>query len=112
MPQDLRPPLASIFDTFGVPATVTAPGGSPIATTVVWTSAPPELAPMDEAFQRVDARRLLSLRRDQVPNVPRGTAIVAPELKDGPDRTWLVDGFARIDAEELRVIVLPGGQDS
>lgn len=105
--QDLRPPLSLAHQVFGVPATVTPPGGSPISTTAVWILPQTVEVPLDSEFQRAERRRILALRRDQVPAVPRGTVIAAPEVKGGAVLSWRVDGVDRLDAEEFRVLVIP-----
>jgi hypothetical protein len=47
----------------------------------------------------------MALRRDEVPSVPAGTIIVAPELPDGEPETWVVDGHERQEGDHQRVIV-------
>lgn len=96
------------FDAHGVPATVTrpAPNDTPITTRVLWVTADTELVPSGGEFQRRDPIRVAALRRDQVPTVPEGTEIVAPEQSGGPDVTWRVEATLRVEAGLTRVIVI------
>lgn len=106
---DIRVPLGPIFDAFGVPATVTrpAPDDTPIETTGVWVSPAVLDVPAGFDLQRADRRRLLSLRRDEVPTVPRGTVIEAPERDADDVASWRVDGIEAMDADQVRVLVVP-----
>lgn len=108
MSLDLRPPISACFAAFGVAATVTRPprDDAPITTTGVWiTPLTPEL-PGGMGLQRREIRRVLALRRDQVPTVPRGTIISAPEYAGQTPKTWRVDGYELEEADHHRVIVV------
>lgn len=103
-----------IFSAFGVPATVTrpAPDDTPIETTVIWSPPDTVESPGGAVFQRADQRRVLTVRRDEVPTVPRGTQVVAAE-RDGDDiQHWRVDGPMRADADLIQVIVVPDPEGS
>lgn len=92
----------------GVSATVTrpAPDNAPIATTVIWLVEPANDAqPYGSDFRRGEPRRLMAITKADVPTMPRGTVVVAPEVPDGPDRTWLLDGIERALADQWRVFV-------
>jgi hypothetical protein len=92
---DLRVPLDSALEAFGVPATVTrpAPDDTPIVTTGFWVSPLEETRPYGTDFQRRDPRRVFVLSRTTVPTLPRGTKVLAPEVLDGLVMTWRVDGL-------------------
>lgn len=99
--------------THGVTATVTrpAPDNTPIATTGIWEVAPKDDSqPYGTDFRKVDRRRVMALARADLPTLPRGTTIVAPETLDGENKTWVVDGLERVDADTWRVIVLLSNQ--
>lgn len=94
----------------GVAATVTrpAPDDTPVVTTGIWTTAPlDEARPFGVDFQRRDPRRVLALPRRTLATVPRGTTISAPEMPGGTAQTWVVDGLDTIDADTIRVVVVP-----
>lgn len=100
--------LETHFDVHGVPATVTrpAPEETPIATRVIWPAPTESEFPGGFGNQRSEAIRVMALRRDQVPTVPKGTRIVAPPDTGGADREWVVDATARIEFDITRVLVL------
>lgn len=106
---DIRVPMDPLFEAFGVPATVTRPepDDTPIATSVIWESWPTEDAAGGFAVQRREPRRVLAMRLDQVPTVPRGTVIQAPEQAGAAIKRWKVDGFDRLETEIGRYIVIP-----
>jgi hypothetical protein len=91
----------------GVPVTVTrpAPDDDPIETHGIWIVPITESAPLG-GFGRQEPRRILALRRDQVPTVPKGTVIVGPPKADADPVGWRVDGIDRIEADHVRVIVV------
>lgn len=95
----------------GVPATVTrvAPASTtPITTTVLWPSAPPlqEDPAYGVDFSRKGPRRVMAISRVDVPTLPIGSTVVAPEQPDGANVTWRVDGLERIEANTWRAIVM------
>lgn len=104
---DLRVPLAPILAVLGVPATVTLPNEDPVETTGVWQATPlEEDRPVGPDYQRREQRRVLALPRDVLPSIPRGTIIEAPEVLNGPSRTWRSDGLARADLEFWHIVVV------
>ncbi len=109
MASDLRPLLGPIFDAFGVPATVTrpAPDEEPIETTVVWVSAATDDVPSGAELGRKEPRKALSIRRADVPTLPRKTTIEAPESLGGDVKRWRVDSIERDDVDEIRALVIP-----
>jgi len=94
------------FATHGVPVLVTVLDEDPVETNGIWLTATTEDMPSLMEFQRREVRRILALRRDEVPSVPKGTIIVGPESAGGEDRRWVVDGIDRQEADHTRVIVL------
>ncbi len=102
--------LGSIFDAFSVPATVRPPGADSIETSGVWVSSSTDGAPSGFGVQRREARDVFALRRDEVPEIKRGTVIVAPPYGSTVLQRWRVDGFEVIEADCLRVVVVPDPQ--
>lgn len=90
----------------GVDATVTVPNGDPVETRAIWTQPVSELMPVGHDFQRREPRRVLALARSAVPQLPRGTLIVAAEYEGATPRSWKVDAIERMDADQVRAIVL------
>lgn len=109
---DARVSLGPVFDAFSVPATVTPPGGPPVACSVVWIFPTTELAPSGLGFQVADPRYLLCIRTADVAAVPTGTVIVAAEHDGDPVKTWVVDGLEREEYDHRRVRVRPQESES
>lgn len=92
----------------GVDATVTVPAGAPVSTRVIWLNAVDEAMPVGRDFQRRDPRRVLSVAlTGELPDVPRGTEVVAPLPGSSVARTWKVENIDRKEAEQIRVVVAP-----
>lgn len=102
--------LAVSASHFGVPVTLTPPGGVALTATGIWLPSLTEEMPVGRDFQRREPRRVLALRcideYGALPALPRGTVIVAAE-HGGIARTWKVDGIDLQTAEQIRVIVVP-----
>jgi len=99
--------MSVVMRHFGLPATVTRPHEPAITTTVAWVPPLTEEHPSGAtAARRRESRKVLAVRRDQVPTVPRGTVIVAPEELDGTDETWRVDGVEHEEHDHYRLVVL------
>jgi hypothetical protein len=96
------------FSAHGVLAVVTrpAPYNDSIVTRCIWLTTETPGVPASTDFQRGDPRRVLVLRRTDVPAVPRNTVINAPEKAGDADQNWRVDGIDRIEADQIRVIVV------
>jgi hypothetical protein len=111
MPSDLRPGLSGMLDSLGVSATVRrpAPDDEPIETTVIWVGPLPMEVPISGEFQRQEPLRVLAIPLSDVPTVPSGTLIEAPEEKGLASQTWKVDGEARREYDHVRVVVVPVG---
>lgn len=103
---DSRVPLDPLFATFGVPATVTPPTEAAIETTVVWPPPSTLEMPAPGEFSRREPQRVMALRRDEVPRVPRGTSILAAEQLGGDVQRWRVDGIDQVEVDLVRVIVV------
>lgn len=92
----------------GVAATVTrpAPDNAPIATSVIWLVEPVgDPQPYGSDFRRGEPRRIAAIAKSDVPELPRGTLIVAPEIAGAANKTWLMDGIERSLADQWRVFV-------
>lgn len=89
-----------------VPATVTTPGGAPVAANALWSTATMDEFAAAGALQRREVRRVLVLLRSEVPTVPRKTIIVAPEKPGGANKTWRVDGTDFVEATHRGVLVI------
>ena len=93
----------------GVPATVQLEYpdvGDPIETRGIWVTQFTESLPDSLELQRREPIKVMALRRDEVPTVPRGTTIQAPEVMGGPVLGWKVDGMARVDNDHHRVVLV------
>jgi hypothetical protein len=106
MAADLRPPLGMALDAFGVPATVTPLGGSPVSATAIRLrgGAPPAIGSLGlSPAIDVDLRPMISVSRAAVPALPVGSSIAA-DFGEGL-QTYRVgrvdDGFP----DEWRVVV-------
>lgn len=95
------------FDVHGVDATVTVPDEAAIDVRAVWLPPDTTLVPGGMAFQAADSRKVLAFKRADVPALPRGTRIVAPDRPGGTSQTWVVDGTESLAADHQRVTVLP-----
>ena len=94
------------FALFGVPITVTLPDSEPIATRGIWLTPETEEVPFGASYQRREPKRVMALKKSDVPTVPRGTQIVAPE-KDGDEmKRWRVDSFELAEPEHHRVVLV------
>lgn len=92
----------------GVAAAVTRPGldFTPITTTVIWGIEPVgDGQPYGTDFHRGEPRRTLTIAKADVPTMPRGTVIIAPEVEGESAKTWVVDGIERALADQWRVFV-------
>lgn len=94
------------FDTLGIPVTVTPLEGSSIETQGIWTPSEFDERPVGKDYSRRDPRRVMALRIADVPDIPRGSLIVASEF-DGEDaKNWKVDGIEKTDRDHIRVILV------
>ncbi len=103
---DLRPPLVAALDAFGVAATVAVPDGDPVETRILWQPPVTEEYPTGTEYRRATPRRRMAISLADVPKVPRGTVIIAPETTGGAEARWSVDETERVDGDHHRVIVV------
>ena len=94
----------------GVPATVTRPREVGISTRAIWVTPVSDLLPGGADFQASRPERIIALKLNEVPTVPRGTIIDAPERGGGAVQRWEVDGRERTEADHVRVIVRPAAR--
>jgi hypothetical protein len=105
--------LAAQVAVTGVAIAVTrpAPDDLLVATTGIWLGPLEETRPMGTDFQRTGARKAMAVPKTaSLPNLPRGTLIVAPEegFETGPLLNWRVDGYlAAVDPDLMRVVLIP-----
>lgn len=95
------------FAVHGVPASITVPGGDPVETRIIWLTPVPTDAPEGSTFRREEPRRALAIRRDEVPEIPRGTVIEVTEHNQTTPDAWVVDSVDRVEQEHVRVLVVP-----
>lgn len=105
-------PLGPLLDAFAVPATVTPPGAVAIETRGAWVTSRTESQPGFSDFSRRAAVRVFALDRAAVPSVPKGTLILAPETDGGVVQRWRVDGVEVLEADCMRVVVVPDPEGS
>ena len=101
--------MGAMFATMGVPAVVTrpAPADTPIETSLIWVERTTPEVPDGARVTRHDPRRIGVLSSADVPSIPTGTMVEAADTQDGTAQRWKVDGIARVDADQVRVILLP-----
>jgi hypothetical protein len=102
------------FAVHGVSATVTRPwpDEAPIVTKGIWLTAGltrpvTDPYPRDMALQRRERERVIAISLTDVPTIPTGTRIDAPEVAGGAIRAWRVDSLEYEDAIHRRVFVVP-----
>lgn len=100
-----------MFATIGVPILVLRPevGAVAVETRGVWTAAPlDEQRPTGTDWSRHEPRRVLVIPRGgDVPELIRGTQILAAETQGGTEKNWRVDGIEQsIQVDEIRAIVV------
>lgn len=105
--------LDAIFNAHGVPATVTRPNEQPITTRVLWVPdntgfggwGANDLTNLE--ILKTVGRRVMAVRISEVPSMPVGTMVTAPEAQGKDDLTWRVDEIRHLDSEMSRVLVQP-----
>lgn len=107
----LRALVASLnFRAHGVAATVTRPfpDDTPITTRVIWvTPITEDRLDIGGGLQHRAPIRVAAVLKADVPTVPRGTVILAPPKAGDDEVRWQVDGIDRVEADHVRVIVVP-----
>ncbi len=106
--QDFRVPIAALLRAFGVAATVTrpSPDDDPVETEVIWLPLETMEVPAGSEFPRSESRRAMGIPKRDVPTVPLGTEVLAPEKKGGSIVGWKVDGMLHPEVDDHRVVVL------
>jgi hypothetical protein len=98
---DLRPPLDSVHGTFAVPATITLPGGAPIATSIVRLPRPPlEMTNRDGSIVVKYERHVFAIRLDQVPAPTKGTLVIAE------GQVWMIESIENQDDELIEAAMI------
>ena len=95
------------FATHGVPAVVTPPDAVPVETRIIWADRTPGEIPVGATFKRSEPRRLMAIRRDEIPQVPLGTLVAVTEHLLISPSLWRVDSIEREEPDNIRVIVVP-----
>ena len=103
---DLRPPLSLAMDAFSVPAVVTLKSENPVTTRGVWLS--PEAVGFDvgDEYQGRAPKRIMAIGKSDVPTIPRGTKIVAPEESGEATKTWEVQESARVQNDQHNIVLI------
>lgn len=91
------------FNVHGVAAVVTVPDGTPVATRIIWIM--PVTEPTTDL--RREPRRMLAVRRDEVPELPKGTTVEVTEHLLEEPTLWSVDGMADVLPDQHRCYVVP-----
>jgi hypothetical protein len=96
--------LDATFDLLALDITVQRPepDAVPYTTQGVWLSPLDESQPFGQDITRKDPRRVIVMRRSAtLPEIVRGTKILAPELDGGTVKTWKVDGFVQATEPDI-----------
>lgn len=92
----------------GVSATVTRPepDSTPIVTSGIWQLPLEDPQPYGTALKKREPRKVFALSRAEVPTLPVGTRIEAPDYTSGPTRIFVVETFDRsVEQDVWRPIV-------
>jgi hypothetical protein len=103
---DARPPMDVHVRAFSVAITVTPPLEDTVDTYGIWLSPLVEEDPIGTELARREPRRVMAITIEDLETIPRGTEIVAPEMENDEEITWLVDGTELKRADEIRVILV------
>lgn len=71
----------------------------------LWLTFENESMPSGGGFSKREPIRVMVFRRADVPEIPKGTRIEAPERYGEGDSTWVVDGRERSESDHHRVVV-------
>lgn len=72
----------------------------------IWLTFQPEELPGASSLQRAVPRKVMALRRDEVPTAARGLWVEAPEMIGGAVKFWRVDGYLEQRDDHHRVILV------
>lgn len=105
---EARVPMDALLSAFGVPATLTPVGGSPVSVTAIWAGSPSfDENPVGHEFNRRQPRKVISIAKSStVLSIPRGSVIVTSEKEGGEPVTWQVDNTELEDADHFRLLVI------
>ena len=104
---DFRVPVDAVLSAFGLEGTVTPKDGAAIeGVSVVWEPVLSEDVPGGMTAHRRESIKRLAVARTEVPLLPRGSFIEAPEVEGGTVKRWRVDAPDSIDPEWIHVIVV------
>jgi len=90
------------FGIHGVAAVVTVPGGTPVATPIIWLT-----EASAGTLARKEVHRVMAIRRDDVNVVPRGTLVAVTEHLQTSPALWRVDSQEAVYPDHTRVWVVP-----
>jgi hypothetical protein len=104
---------SSNFALFGFPVLVTRPQQAGVETCAIWLTPTTDDFPIGAEFQRRTSKRSLALQRtSEIETVPRGTVVRAAGACGEPEQDWQVDGIDIVEAEHIRVWVVPIADDA
>ena len=95
------------FNGHGLDAVVSRPGHPNITTRIIWLTPITDGRPAGADLARNEAVRVMAIRRDHVPDIPRGTTVVVTEHLLSEPTLWKVDSAAAIFSDHHRVVVVP-----
>lgn len=97
----------------GVDATVTrpSPNDEPIETRGIWMTPSPAGVPIGSSFSRTDRDRVMVFSKAEVPTIPKGSKVIAPQFDGGDDEAWRVDGLEREEADHWRAHLVSSPED-
>lgn len=98
--------LEANFAAHGIDVSVQLPNEEPVDAVGIWLTPINEDMPTSAPFSGQRPNRVIALRRSEVPSLPRGARITAPEQSGGDSRVWFVDGVERDEADHHRVHVV------
>lgn len=104
---DTRPPLEAFEGPMGTSAAITRPWENPISTMVIWLGPLAEEVPFGKEYSRRGARELMAVRKDEVPELQRGSIVVASGPPGDTVRNWQVDSIDRADRDYHYAVVVP-----
>lgn len=94
------------MDAFSVPAVVTLEFQNPVTTRGIWITPEADADPAGSDLQRRELKRVMAFTRTDIPVIPIGTKVVAPEFEGQPSKTWNVDALDLADDEHKRVVLV------
>jgi len=104
---DIRPALEAFEGPMGTQAVVTEPWVKPISTQIIWLGPLEEESPIGTEYAKRGARELMAVRKDEVPELQRGSIINAAGPPRDIVRDWQVDSITRSDRDYFFAVVVP-----